>query len=786
MLFSLPFVLDQITVPAQGLAVSGVSQGGRRPIPSDPIFSQIVAGTWHAPADGDNVSSRGRDHKWHVVNAGKDGAFDDSGFQGGYLDLTIQSPADQVALLHETGATTIYFNGSPRAGDPYGNGNLYLPVHLKAGPNELLVAGGRGQVHFEFLDASKPVTLQESDTTLPDILTNSKEPLWGAVIVRNAELKPSKGWVIEASLPDGRMERTRIADVLPLSVRKVGFKIPAPAKPVKGKLDVDVAIYRGTEKLDQRQYSLDVKDPLERYKVTFISDVDGSVQYYAAVPAQKPSPSNALVLSLHGASVEATGQAAAYAPKDWATIVAATNRRPYGFDWEDIGRSDALEVLNDAKKRFPHDPARVDLTGHSMGGHGTWAIGTLYPNLFASIAPSAGWISFWSYAGGWNPTANDPAEAILRRSMDVSDTLGRDTNTLNEDVYILHGAADDNVPVEQAREMRKNLEAMHHPHLEYHEQPGAGHWWGNQCVDWPPLFEMIQKARLNPESESLDFTTQNPAVSANLDWLTVQQQQEPLAVSRVVGHRSADRTDYELKTTNVARLQLRELADGATVTLDGQRLSAQDGSTRDFIRLGTSWEVADSGLGGQKSPDRGGPFKQIFAHKLVLVVGTHGTPDETTWGWDRARYDSETLLYRGNGAIDVVADADFSPSRYRGRNVLLYGNATSNSAWASLLKCCPIQVSEGAIQAGGSSIGAGSVGGLIVYPRPGDDKTLVAAVTGNDVKAMRFTDRFGLYTSGVAYPDWIFASTDGKIVADGFFGNKWELAPSLSAGLPAR
>ena len=45
------------------------------------------------------------------------------------------------------------------------------------------------------------------------------------------------------------------------------------------------------------------------------------------------------------AAVEAINQASSYEPKTWANIVCPTNRRPYGYDWEDWGRLDALEVL---------------------------------------------------------------------------------------------------------------------------------------------------------------------------------------------------------------------------------------------------------------------------------------------------------------------------------------------------------------------------------------------------------------------------------------------------------
>ena len=106
-----------------------------------------------------------------------------------------------------------------------------------------------------------------------------------------------------------------------------------------------------------------------------------------------------MVLTLHGAGVEGIGQAQCYSRKPGLYIVAPTNRRPYGFDWEDWGRLDAIEVLDLAQRAFETDPQQTYLTGHSMGGHGTWHLGVTFPDRFAAIAPSAGWISMWSYAG---------------------------------------------------------------------------------------------------------------------------------------------------------------------------------------------------------------------------------------------------------------------------------------------------------------------------------------------------------------------------------------------------
>ncbi len=89
--------------------------------------------------------------------------------------------------------------------------------------------------------------------------------------------------------------------------------------------------------------NLNVKTPQDAHKRTFVSEIDGSVQYYGlreAVPGKPGDPLPGIVVTCHGASVEAEGQAGAYGKKSWLHLIAPTNRRPYGFDWEDFGRAD--------------------------------------------------------------------------------------------------------------------------------------------------------------------------------------------------------------------------------------------------------------------------------------------------------------------------------------------------------------------------------------------------------------------------------------------------------------
>src|SRR5262249_14349122 len=148
-----------------------------------------------------------------------------------------------------------------------------------------------------------------------------------------------------------------------------------------------------------------------------------------------------------------------------------------------------------------------------------------HPGLFAAIGPSAGWISFQSYAGGRNAETPSPVQSILQRAASPSDTLGLVSNLAQNGVYILHGADDDNVPVTEARTMASRLKEFHHDWI-YFEQPKAGHWWDNSdepgadCVDWAPMFDLFSRHTLPPDDEvrHADFVTMSPGVSAWNRW----------------------------------------------------------------------------------------------------------------------------------------------------------------------------------------------------------------------------------------------------------------------------
>lgn len=52
-----------------------------------------------------------------------------------------------------------------------------------------------------------------------------------------------------------------------------------------------------------------------------------------------------------------------------------------------------MRLVDDVISRYHVNPHRVFLTGISMGGAGTFSIGSSYPERFAALAPICGWAS---------------------------------------------------------------------------------------------------------------------------------------------------------------------------------------------------------------------------------------------------------------------------------------------------------------------------------------------------------------------------------------------------------
>ena len=175
-------------------------------------------------------------------------------------------------------------------------------------------------------------------------------------------------------------------------------------------------------------------------------------------------------------------------------------------------------------------------------------------------------------------------------------------------------------------------------------------------------------------------------------------------------------------------------------------------------------------------------LKNLSITGWSLYTAPKARRDENEWSFNKARYDAETWYYRGNGAVDIMQDKEYSLLRsLSGRNIILYGNATTNSAYKLLLDGCPIQIDRNKTSLGNETWTGDDLGAYFVWPIKGSVNTSVGVISGTGVKGMQAANANQYFAGGSGFPDFMIfrlemlkSGVDG-IKAAGFFDNNWTL-----------
>jgi predicted peptidase len=150
---------------------------------------------------------------------------------------------------------------------------------------------------------------------------------------------------------------------------------------------------------------------------------------------------------------------------------------PAGSNWVAEKRL-AVEVLEAAQRKLPIDPRRVALTGMSMGGAGAWALAAAEPKRFSALAPVCAYVHVPAAVQELREPAAASFEELAARLPRIP-------------IWILHGAADPVVPVDESRGMAAVLGA----NAAYTEFPGVGHDAWDPAYTTTGLVEWLTRQR---------------------------------------------------------------------------------------------------------------------------------------------------------------------------------------------------------------------------------------------------------------------------------------------------
>jgi predicted peptidase len=150
-------------------------------------------------------------------------------------------------------------------------------------------------------------------------------------------------------------------------------------------------------------------------------------------------------------------------PERWPAIVVMP-QCPRESWWSAPEAMDiALAALDAALKEFKGDRDRVYLTGLSMGGYGTFAIGAKHAARFAALVPICGGVRMPRRPG--RPEQPDTGvDLYAAAAKGIGPTP----------IWIFHGAADATVPVTESQKLNEAIKAAGGS-PKYTEYPGVGH-----------------------------------------------------------------------------------------------------------------------------------------------------------------------------------------------------------------------------------------------------------------------------------------------------------------------
>jgi len=734
----------------------------------DPIGPALDAGTF-VPPTGPGTDSYGI--KWYEAQQGENGQMGYAGYSLFYAVARVDLDQPTRLLVRADRFYTAYVNGVPQPGDPYMTRAHRTPAQGQAGEN-IVVASAYMAVkdpEIELFSLDNEVYFNPSDVTSPDLVAGSQDEQWLGIAMVNLSSHRLRD-VSARVVGNEWFEDTEIVyPSLPANAAtQVGFRlVPAKAPAAGGeKWPVTVRI---------ESYSLDwtYETTLElatvaagvSYKRTRRSNVDHSVQYYGVNPPSGPAdpfgegdPGYALALSLHGAGVQGIGQAQAYGQKEWAYVVAPTNRRPFGFDWEEWGRLDGIETLEDAMAAFGVNPTHVYVTGHSMGGHGTWQFGVHFADRFRVVGPSAGWSSFYSYGGSSKPTGP------FARARASSDTLQYVGNLANRAVYVIHGDADDNVPISEAYLMADAVEPIA-DEFYFHVQPGAGHWWdgdaapGADCVDWPPLFELMHDRTLDKPELDFEYRTPSPWINGTYSYVTVYSQIDPYEDSVVESTGDNEGADVALLTSNVRSMVM----DGAALKAKGVKKLTVDGKEVPLVAGPIEWGPQDG-----KNPAVQGPLNQVFQRPFCFVYPSGGSAIYRHYVGNLV----STWNIIGNGHACALSIDKVTPAIRADYNLVYVGVSRSQ---VPLPASIPFDWNDKAVSIGGKDFPHATL--LFVFPEEGH--LSAALVAAKDAAHLLYWEQ--PFSSRSGLPDYTSWTKDG-VVAAGYFDGDWKFDPALGVG----
>jgi pimeloyl-ACP methyl ester carboxylesterase len=470
------------------------------------------------------------------------------------------------------------------------------------------------------------------------------------------------------------------------------------------------------------------------------------------------------------------------------------------------GEVDVFEAIASVKERYRIDDNRIVIRGFSMGGASTWHLAVHYPGLWAAANPGAGFAETPVFADVFHHEPLKPTwwERTLFHWYDATDWAG---NLWHCPTVAYSGELDSQ---KQAADIMADALKKEGLDLVHVIGPKTKHQYHPQArveVD-RRIAELAERGR-EVVPESLRFTTYTLRYN-HCAWITVDALDRHWQRARIEAH-ADEAGGLVFATDNIKAFTVRIPPGYAPIRasvqrevslqflpskietnarepqiLDAPSLTHSDRSwTFSVHREGRQWRAgAISGSGLHKRHGMQGPIDDAFLEPFLFVRPTGKFAHPEVENWVHHELDRAIVRWRRQfrGTPRIADDRDVTPADVASKNLILWGDATSNSLISQIVGKLPIREEGGQIAAGTQRFDAAHHVPILIYPNPLNPKRYVVLNSG-------FTFREHADMSNALQipmlPDWAVVDIrtppnddwPGKMAAADFFDEEWQLGP---------
>jgi predicted esterase len=533
--------------------------------------------------------------------------------------------------------------------------------------------------------------------------------------------------------------------------------------------------------------------PYGFYRMAYIDDVDNTPQFCRAyLPgAYDPSKKWPLVIKLHGYN----GPNPDYFNWWDADRRHITSHFEYGkgegviymdphgrgnTTYLGLGDQDILRVIALAKKLFNVDADRVYLTGESMGGWGTWNVGTRHPDLFAAIAPVFGGSDYHSSLSEEQLGKVSPLTHIL---LERQSSLAMADGLLNTPILVHHGDADRSVNVDFSRYLVHVFERWAYD-IRYVEIPGLGH---EDLAAMPRKIDwfLLHRRNLNPPRVRIRSAELR---NASAYWAAIDQAASSAAFMVLDAEVVAPNT-IRVDTENVLALTLSpgaSLVDPAKpvrVVWNGAPSTLNLRNGRLQLRAPDYQPAAL-----EKNSAIAGPINDAINTPFAIVTGTAST-DPAMNDACRAKAEAAVEFWKQWQKFPprFFKDSEISDADAARYSLILIGGPDSNLIARKLASKLPLEVAPDHVKIGPRSFPATDAYVTLIYPNPLNPKRYVVIAAATSPGGMLLWDpnrlrggAFDFTVQDTHYPTGDQQLSFDRVgIANGWFDHAWQMRDDL-------